>query len=183
MRWALVLVAMFLGCTYPQYEFIVLRDVPESPSFVVFPANDSLYQVEFGNQIEMAIIGCNVKVVNKPAKKEVTKAVGKGVLGVEVEHNRAMQGDAGYQLIESYPSYHDFNADYIVITYASTKRVRIIKRETEEVLASLEMKGYVGPTTKNKPITEAAYYRRRISTALSKMGILVPYEVSRSKSP
>ena len=143
----------------------MLRDVPESPSFVVFPANDRLYEVEFGNQIEKIIIGCNAKVANKPAKKEVTKAVGKGVLGLEVEQNRAMQGDAGYQLIESYHSYHDFNADYIVTTYARSKQVRIIKRETEEVLASIDLK------TGNTPLSESAYYRRRIAGALNKLGV------------
>ena len=178
--WILAIMMLF-GCAYPEYEFIVLRDVPKSPSFVVLPANDHLGQVEFANQIETAIIGCNVKVVNRPAKKDVTKTVGKGVLGLEAENNRVIQGDAGYQLIESYPSYHDFNADYIVITYATYKRVRIIKRGTEEVLASLEMKGYTTQTKQNNYQTRSTYYRRRISTALGKMGLLVAYEVSRGK--
>ena len=173
MRWALVLVAILLGCTYPQYEFIVLRDVPESPSFVVLPVNDRRGQVEFANQIETMIIGCNVKVVNRPSKKDVTRAVGQGVLGLEAEKNRVVQGDAGYQVIESYPAYHEFDADYVVLTYAESKRVRIIKRETDEVLASIEMKGYARQTTKNKPESESAYYRRRIATALGKMGIPV----------
>ena len=173
MHWVLVLVIMiFLGCTYPEYEFIVLRNVPQTPSFVVLPANDRLLQVEFANEIENIIIGCNVKVVNRPAKKEVTKAVGQGVLGIESEDNKMVQGDAGYQLIESYPAYHDFDADYVVVTYADSKRVRIIKRVTDEVLASIDLKNYMQREMKS------VHYRQRIAMALSKLGISVPISLN-----
>lgn len=52
-----------------------MRNVPESPSFVVIPANNYLYQVMFANEIEKAIISVGVKVVMPPATKDVTKEV------------------------------------------------------------------------------------------------------------
>lgn len=55
-------------------SFVVLRDVPISPSMVVVPVNPLAYQVEFANDIE-GIIGSGVRVLQRPVTKEfiVTK--------------------------------------------------------------------------------------------------------------
>ena len=55
-----------LGCATKTLEIVVLRDVPESPSFVVIPANDFLREVEFANSVEDAIISAGVRVVIRP---------------------------------------------------------------------------------------------------------------------
>ena len=60
------------GCVPATHQFIVYRDVPDSPSFVVIPATNQLYQVHFANEVESAFIGCGVKVVVPPEIKEIT---------------------------------------------------------------------------------------------------------------
>ena len=65
-----VFVLTMTGCA--RTKFVVLRDVPHAPSFVVIPANTYLHEVEFANKIERAIIGSGVKVVMLPSTKEVT---------------------------------------------------------------------------------------------------------------
>ena len=62
-------VVVLAGCA-PQTQFVVLRDVPESPSFVVIPANDYLHEVVFANEVENAIISAGVKVVMRPVTKD-----------------------------------------------------------------------------------------------------------------
>ena len=57
------------GCV--SHQVVVLRNVPKSPSFVVIPANGYLKEVRFANEIEGAIISAGVKVVARPATKEV----------------------------------------------------------------------------------------------------------------
>jgi hypothetical protein len=68
----LFLTTGLLGCATKTLEIVVLRDVPESPSFVVIPANDFLREVEFANNVEDAIINTAVKFVIRPAIREVT---------------------------------------------------------------------------------------------------------------
>ena len=70
----LVFFSVIIGCS-TKTQFVVLRAVPESPSFVVIPANNYLNQVAFANEVEAAIIGAGVKVVSRPATKEITKEV------------------------------------------------------------------------------------------------------------
>ena len=38
-----------LGCTSTKYEYVVLRDVPDSPAFVVIPSNRYMSEIEFAN--------------------------------------------------------------------------------------------------------------------------------------
>ena len=42
----------FFGCSTTKYEYVVLRDVPQSPSFVVIPPNLYMYEIEFANTVE-----------------------------------------------------------------------------------------------------------------------------------
>lgn len=151
-----VFVLTMTGCA--RTKFVVLRDVPHSPSFVIIPANNYLHEVEFANKIEQAIIGSGVKIVMRPSTKEVTT---EKVLE-KAEGSQA----AGMRLTERYFEFEKINADYIVQTYVTSQQVKITKRETQEVLAVL------GLTTPYN--TPAAEWRRKFFTrALAKMGIPV----------
>ena len=131
-------VVVLAGCA-PQTQFVVLRDVPESPSFVVIPANNYLHEVEFANTIENAIISAGLKVVIRPTTKDVTmeKTV-QGAKGKQ-DDGRALIQSADAKLIERYSTFEDIDADYIVQTYVTSKQVKIAKRETQEILAVLEI--------------------------------------------
>ena len=152
-----VFVLTMTGCA--RTKFVVLRDVPHSPSFVVIPANAYLHEVEFGNKIERAIIGSGVKVVMRPSTREVTTE--------QVIEEAKGSKASGVRLTEKYFAFEEINADYIVQTYVSSQQVKITKRETQEVLAILvvDTSYYNGPTEK---------WRKEVFTrALEKMGIPV----------
>ena len=151
-----IFVLITSGCASTQ--FVALRDVPQSPSFVVIPANTYLSEVEFGNKIEQAIISSGVKVVMRPSTKEVTT---EKVLE-KAEGNQA----SGMKLTERYFEFEKINADYIVQTYATSQQVKITKRETQEVLAVLTL-----ATPYNTPAIE--WRRKFLIRALAKMGIPV----------
>lgn len=146
-----------IGCG--RTHFVVLRGVPQSPSFVVIPANSYLHEVEFANKIELAIISSGVKVVMRPSTKEVTTEQ----TIEEAKNSRA----SGVRLTERYFEFEEINADYIVQTYAASQQVKITKRETQEVLTVLviDISKHNGPTAK---------WRKEVfSPALVKMGISV----------
>ena len=151
-----IFVLTITGCA--RTDFVVLRDVPHAPSFVVIPANGYLHEVEFANKIEQAIIGSGVKVVMRPSTKEVTTEE-------TVESAKDSQA-SGVRLTERYFAFEEFSADYIVQTYVSSQQVKITKRETQEVLVVFSL------TT--PPNTSAAQWRRKFFIrALAKMGIPV----------
>ena len=163
----LFLVVILAGCAPQTPQFVVLRDVPESPSFVVIPANDYLHEVVFANKVENAIISAGIKVVMRPATKDVTME--KTVQGAKASKtdDRALIQSADAKLIERYSAFEDIDADYIVQTYVTSRQVKISKRETEEILAVLVAKQYMDAAG------QVYIWQLKLKKALAKMGIPV----------
>lgn len=115
-------------------SFVVLRDVPLNPSMVVVPVNPLAYQVKFANEIEEIIIGSGVRVLQRPTTKEIT--VTKEAEKVEIQMLKG--GKAEMSMVERFYAFDEITADYIVITNAYSNQLRIIKNDTQEVLASFK---------------------------------------------
>ena len=122
----------FIGCG--STSFVVLRNVPLSPSMVIVPVNPLAYQVEFANDIEEIIIGSGVRVLQRPSTKEVI--ITKEAEKVEIQMLKG--GKVEMSMVERFYAFEDITADYIVITNAYSNQVRIIKNDTQEVLASFK---------------------------------------------
>ena len=112
----------FAGCGKTNY--IVLRDVPQSPSFVVIPVTNTISEVSYANIVESAIIAAGVKVVLRPASKEIEKTT----------TTPTDDGDSTKILTERYFELDELNADYLVQTYVTPAQVKISKLSTREVL-------------------------------------------------
>lgn len=134
-------------------NFVVLRDVPESPSFVVIPFNNYQDQIDCATMVESALIASGVKVVNRPRNTkeiEVSKDAGKGAIdknGAVAKEGPIDSRWAGEKRVERYIEIEDVKADYIVYTSGSVNyingrvilyegNVRIIKKGSQEVLSS-----------------------------------------------
>ena len=122
----------FSACKVSETVFVVQRDVPPKPSFVVFPANDYLYQVEFANTIEKYLISSGVTVLTRPATKEIQAT--KQSTQVDVQPTQPASAQA--TLTERYLAFEDTQADYIVYSYADSKQIKIARRESKEILTS-----------------------------------------------
>ena len=112
-----------VGCGKTNY--IVLRYVPQSPSFVVIPANNTIPEVSYANVIESAIIAAGVKVVLRPVSKEIEKTI----------TTPTNDGGSTNILTERYFELDELNADYLVQTYVTPAQVKVSKLSTGEVLA------------------------------------------------
>ena len=110
------------GCGKTNY--IVLRDVPQSPSFVVIPVTNTISEISYANIIERAIIAAGVKVVLRPASKEVE----------ETTTTPTNNGDSTKILTERYFELDELTAEYLVQTYATPAQVKISKLSTREIL-------------------------------------------------
>lgn len=129
---------LFLSGCSTQTVFVVLRDVPDNPSFVVLPANDYLYQVEFANKIESYLLSSGVKVVTRPATKEVQAT--KQAAQVDAQSSQAAGSQATFT--ERYVALEESNADYIVQTYADSKQIKVIRKATKEILITFQLKRF-----------------------------------------
>lgn len=116
--------------------FVAQRDVPQKPSFVVFPANNYLYQVEFANEIEHYLIFCGISVQTRPATKEIEATKQATQVGAQPSQAASTQAT----LTERYLAFEDTDADYVVYTYADSRQVKIAQRQSKEILASFELK-------------------------------------------
>lgn len=160
------------GCTPPVYhQVVVSRDVPDSPSFIVQPANNYMHEVLFANEIENAIISSGVKVVRRPGAKEVTaeKSIG-GVEGDRLQSHDAASTSirkADAKLTERYLEYDEVDADYLVQTYATEKHVKISNLGTREILAVFHAERYFSSDGSLKSL------RQKVNETLVSLGIPV----------
>lgn len=154
---------ILIGCglkPVPVKYFVVQRDVPISPTFVVLPFNDFQPQILCAEQAESALIAAGVKVVMPPQKKkdvEISKRIDaeQAKLGHGSDRIQPITGKldsaslettgAYMTRVERYIDYGEISADYIVRTNGTIYypdgsivniSVRIIKKDTEEVLSS-----------------------------------------------
>ena len=123
-----VFCACLSGCGKTNY--IVLRDVPVSPSFVVIPVNNTMQEISYANLIERAILSSGFRVELRPASKEVEKTVTE-----PTDKNDKIQ-----TLTERYFELETLTADYLVQTYAVLADVKISKlSKISEVLAIVKV--------------------------------------------
>ena len=133
---ALAILFFVVGCTSTEQVFVAQTDAPESPTLAVVPANNSLYQHSFANQIEGKVLEAGLTVVQRPSTttKEVTQ---------EAELGRMAEGDQAVQQVaeitQTYSGFSESDADYLITTFASPRGVRIVERSTDQVLASFEL--------------------------------------------
>lgn len=132
----LIISASVFSCT--KQRFIVLDNVPDTPSFVVIPANNSMYQTEYANSVESGLLGTGVSVLDAPPRKSVT------VRRQSDSSTDADEEDTGSQpreIVEDYETmYGETKADYIIRTFADSERARIIRKETREVISSFSVR-------------------------------------------
>ena len=133
----LVMIAMIFCCscgTATKIDFVILRDVPINPKITVMPANYTEAEYRFANRIEEIIIGYGVSVVAKPIRKEIETKKGAAAGQVEELSDTVMESEN--YIYEKYVTLDEINADYIMFSNIREKRIKIIKTDTREVLAS-----------------------------------------------
>jgi len=136
---------MMAGCLQAQNNFIVMRDVPPTPSFTVIPFNFYHSQINFANQIEEALITLGVKTVERPSTKRVTTKKERVAQASDVDVDQKIDamlfsGKSAQAIsIEEYIAYDEIKSDYIISSDVLSNRVKIVRLETEEILATFIM--------------------------------------------
>lgn len=159
------------GCATPvgPTAFVILRDVPQRPSFVVIPASYSQEETKFSSAVESVLLRAGVSVIEAPTIKSVTTERGVGTSAAEDQAMGARGGAAAAKVTESYLSYDELTADYVLRSNKRLGEIKIIKRDTAEVLVIF------------KPPQYDPLFGRRIAEALENLGIPVRVEATSKK--
>jgi len=118
------------GCSHP--AFVVSRDVPVSPTFVVVPATDYLDDINNAGEYESYLLAVGIRVVQLPGERTTVSVQDDAVA------HREPQDATGSRKItaEIYRRVGDLEADYIVVTDVEFHRVKIVRRSDGEILTS-----------------------------------------------
>lgn len=103
------------ACSQTQTVFVNAREVPLSPKFMVLPSGNSASEIDYANKVESAVLDLGVSVVNRPSTN---------LLALSPERSNV---------------YDEVQADILILAYGTSERVRIMKKDTKEILASFEM--------------------------------------------
>jgi hypothetical protein len=143
-RLLLLLAGLALSACGPR-GYVVLRDVPMSPSFVVIPAGAEEDHVAFANRVESVLIESGVRVLSTPGLRhvETERAQGLGASGERLGPNesdgRSLDMEARRR--EEFLTYADTAADYLLVLYDDPVRIKLTRKETGEILASVPWRG------------------------------------------
>lgn len=128
-------IIFIIGCGSHTNHFIVYRNVPNNPSFIVLPPSSHVSEINFANKIEQILISCHVSVHLRPAIKYIESKQADR----QTDTHRGDTSSQGASKTEWYYELEDFSADYIVQSYKDAYMVKISKRDTQEVLAVINL--------------------------------------------
>jgi hypothetical protein len=154
----IIVLLVMCGCNAAT-RYVIIRDVPDNPSFVVLSFNDYQLQIACADYAESALIASGVRVLRRPNVKDIEtrKGIGgtKSGLGTNTEENynqrqalAKMRSDEEYETrIEKYKEIEDMRADYVVETngnimyyegqpYLESIIVKITKKSEKTILCS-----------------------------------------------
>ncbi|MCK4739002.1 MAG: thermonuclease family protein [Deltaproteobacteria bacterium] len=140
----LLVVFLLTGCVNKvvQANFVVLRDVPDKPSFTIIPFNQYHTQTTFADQIEEVLLQLGVKTfkykVTPPKTIQKAKSLGTNEATIDLDLNKLFTGGVAAEAIalESYIEYGKIKANYLIYSDIFTGRIKIIKKKDFEILAS-----------------------------------------------
>jgi len=130
------------GCIGP-VRFVVVADVPTSPTFTVIPASTSSDDNAAANRVTEVLVGLGIHVIERPAlvkqRTEYTgQSSGAGV-GVTLSGNLAVGGVGGSQSgdvvtsIDPIAAIQETQADYVVFA-KSGPWLKVVKRKDGQIM-------------------------------------------------
>lgn len=136
----LVLIA---GCSGPQV-FVNRNPLKDTPSFTVIPAAYGIEEINFAAKVELGIARTYLKVIERPAFKFMdtdetrtdSESSSTAVYGGHA-HAEGTSISRPVKITDTVAMYQNTKADYIVNTYWSSRRVRIIKNDDGTLISTL----------------------------------------------
>lgn len=131
---AAVLLSLFVlaGCgpqelVRERYVYVVQREVPAAPSFVVLPQVALPVEADFAERVESVILGAGFRVLNRPTIRQVEAESASSAESAAA----GASGASGSRVTESYYALGETDADYLVYTRAEVGRALLTETTSE----------------------------------------------------
>lgn len=152
----ILLTVTVFGCSSGP-NFVVSRDVPAQPSFIVVPASTYPDQIEYADRFEGYLLAAGIRVLVTPAVREnLTIKEGSQM---HAEDNVLSEARS---VVFEWSDAVKSSATYILSTDSEFSRVKIIRRDGGEILASFQLKTFT---------MKAGEEERRFREALVALGL------------
>ncbi|TAK56670.1 MAG: hypothetical protein EPO24_10925 [Bacteroidetes bacterium] len=126
---------LFIGCSPSVFHgYVVQRDVPQNPSFVVIPASDYYDEIAYANKMEACLIRLGLKVVTRPGQKFVVTEKGTAKANLNNENSETELNAGGLGRTEKYWALDSTSADYYIHSFLELQQIKVVKKSTKEVL-------------------------------------------------
>ncbi len=126
---------LIIGCRPLVFQgYVTQREVPLNPSFVILPASDYYDEIAYANKIEACLIRLGLKVVTRPGQKFITTQKEATKANVDNSSINSELHAGGMGRTEKYWALDSTSADYYLETYLELKQIKVVKKNTEEVL-------------------------------------------------
>lgn len=134
----------FSSCA--KVKYIVLDNIPQSPTITVIPASMSKEDIKAANQITELIVSCGIKTIERPVmlkeRSDFESAASGGGIGITAGGNLSLLSGGTKQSGELRSSVNpvglikEKGADYIFIVndQDGDSYIKLIKRENQQIL-------------------------------------------------
>ena len=136
---AALVIILAVACS-SKLEYVIYRDVPQSPAFAVVPASYTVVDNRFKSEVESYLVKLGLSVIEAPLVKQPE---------VEVESKAQRARDEGQlhekekvlsidDLVETSIVYNSSKADYVILVNAQTDVLKITRKSTQEIQAVIK---------------------------------------------
>ena len=163
---AISLCVVFIGCvtelTPPSVdtEFVVLKDVPDNPVFVVSPVSiKHTDELAFASAVEGAILSFGIRVIQNPSRRVISEAaliettkfveddkdfdIGGETRALIVRDETDVESQTEVRAVKKQATvqseiWENPSIDYVVETLVDYRQVKIIERKSGQILYALD---------------------------------------------
>ncbi|ASJ38422.1 hypothetical protein M2G59_21320 [Vibrio vulnificus] len=153
---------MFLLTACGSIQYITGRDVPQKPAFTVVTTYGTTKDLGYASKVELLLIDMGLSVVTPPARIKTEKTTGGGAAVESLDHTAQIEvGAFTAKVVQQYSFFDQTKADYIVIVDSINNTIKLIHKETKEVLLVLT------------EISDPTFHKERIRKAFTAAGFTV----------
>ena len=123
------------ACGSSSFKYVVYRDVPQHPSFVVVPVSYAASDYRFKENTESSLIEMGLSVIEAPLLKSAEmKAMSRSSRTIrDVQLDGSVKQVSIDDLVATSGVYDQVKADYVILVNAETDVLKITKRKTHEI--------------------------------------------------
>ena len=173
-----------IGCSTGRTEYVVYRDVPDSPSITVIPRlSHDLRDIRLCTALERHLIGMGIAVINAPPEHEETVTHDKDGGSTESTAGGTKSKSKGDSVAMYFSSVLNIKSTFAIIADSSFDKIRVLRMDNQQLVAVIDYntrdaESYTNNTTGTEPVRSQSF-----RTLIESIGFKPKLPANRNNSP